>query len=242
MPAPIPFITFEGGEGAGKSTQISLLVASLKATGHEVCTVQDPGTTELGEDLRTILKYAPYAESICSCAEALLFAASRAQLVDTMIRPALDAGKIVLCDRFTDSTLAYQGAGRGISAEQILSLNKLATGQIVPSLTILLDIPAHEGLARAMKRREAEPPQTTASRGIVGAWFSQKKNAAAPATTPFTYDRMEMQTHAFYERVRQAFLDMAAREPTRFFIVNARLPQEEIARAILGKICQFLQE
>ena len=235
----MPFITFEGGEGAGKSTQISLLAASLKLAGHAVCTVQDPGSTELGEDLRTILKYAPYADCICPRAEAILFAASRAQLVGTIVRPALDSGKIVLCDRYTDSTLAYQGAGRGISTGQILFLNDLATGGLAPSLTILLDIPAHEGLALARERRDAAISQPDVLRGIAKTWLPQAKNTA---TVPPAYDRMEMQAHTFYERVRQAFLDMAAHEPARFHIIDARLPQEEISLSIQEKIHQLLEE
>ncbi|MDR2862554.1 MAG: dTMP kinase, partial [Puniceicoccales bacterium] len=121
-------ITFEGSEGAGKSTQITLLAERLRAQGRTVCVVREPGGTDLGEEIRRILKHAPYGERLSDRAELLLFAASRAQLVSEVIRPTLAAGGVVLCDRFTDSTVVYQGCGRGLSETFINEVNAFATG------------------------------------------------------------------------------------------------------------------
>ncbi|MDR3229189.1 MAG: dTMP kinase [Puniceicoccales bacterium] len=206
MPERGFFITFEGGEGAGKTTQIALFAERLRAEGRAVRVVREPGGTALGEEVRGILKHAPYGDSLDDRAEMLLFAASRAQLVAEVIRPALEAGETVICDRFADSTLAYQGRGRGLPEDVIAVVNNFATGSLVPELTVLLDLPATEGLARAHKR-------------------------AAEAHR----DRMETLGSAFYERVRTAYLEMAQRDPTRFFVVDARLPAAEIAEKIWAR-------
>jgi dTMP kinase len=142
------FVTFEGGEGTGKSTQIRLLVEKLQAAGLTVRTLREPGGTVVGEAVRQILLDPNHAELGVS-AEILLYEASRAQLVDQVIRPALAAGEIVLCDRFFDSTTAYQGHARGIDLARIRELNRAATGGLVPDRTILLDIDPAVGLARA---------------------------------------------------------------------------------------------
>ncbi len=146
------FITFEGTEGAGKSTQIALLADRLRAAGKTVRLVREPGGTDFGEAVRDILKHAPYGDRLSDESELLLFAASRAQLVKEIIRPALDAGDIVLCDRFTDSTLVYQGCGRGLPGAFIEQLNDFATGRLLPAFTVLLDLPASDGLDRARNR------------------------------------------------------------------------------------------
>jgi len=140
------FITFEGPEGAGKTTQVNLLAEALRADGRRVVATHEPGGTVLGEDIRRIL-LAP-GGTISPRAEALLFVAARSQLVDEVIRPALARGEIVLCDRFSDSTIAYQAGGRGLARDAIESLITFATGGLEPDLTFLLDLAAAAGLNR----------------------------------------------------------------------------------------------
>ena len=148
--APLPgtFITFEGGEGTGKSTQIRLLAEKLEAAGLAVRVLREPGGTVVGEAVRRILLDPDHAE-LCVSAEILLYEASRAQLVDQVIRPALAGGEVVLCDRFYDSTTAYQGHARGIDLGRIAELNRAATGGLVPDRTLVLDIDPVVGIARA---------------------------------------------------------------------------------------------
>ncbi|MCL2379471.1 MAG: dTMP kinase [Coriobacteriia bacterium] len=142
------FITFEGGEGCGKSTQIELIAQSLRTKGHEVLTLRDPGSSAISEAIRSILLDAGNSE-LSARSELFLYQAARAQLVSETIAPALARGAIVLCDRFSDSTTAYQGYGRELDIEQIEQMNLFATGNIVPDLTIVLDLPSEQGLARA---------------------------------------------------------------------------------------------
>jgi dTMP kinase len=204
MPTQGTLITFEGGEGAGKTTQIALLAGRLRAAGREVRLAREPGGTALGEDARRILKHASYGGALSARAELLLFAASRAQLVAEVVRPALDAGAVVLCDRFADSSLAYQGRGRGLPEDVIGVLNNFATNGLAPALTILLDLPPQEGLARARNR----------------------------ATGTAAGDRMESLEAAFYERVREAYLEMAAREPARFLVLDGAAAPAVLAEKI----------
>jgi dTMP kinase len=140
------FVTFEGGEGSGKSTQAKLLTERLRNAGHDVVLLREPGGTPFGEELREALLHGH--EALTPVAELLLFLAARAELVAKVIRPALESGKAVICDRFTDSTLAYQGHGRGLDLAAIRELNSLATGGLLPNLTILLDLPVDAGRAR----------------------------------------------------------------------------------------------
>jgi len=142
-----PFITFEGGEGSGKSVQARALYRKLCRLSIPVLRIHEPGSTPLGEKLSKLLKHGDNI-TISPLGELFLFNASRAQLVFEIIRPTLEAGKVVVCDRFDDSTVAYQGYGRGLNIEQILTLNRIATGGLIPDLTVLIDIPVIEGLAR----------------------------------------------------------------------------------------------
>ena len=141
------FVSFEGPEGSGKSTQIHRLAASLAELGYAVWTTREPGGTRAGEMVRPVL-LGPQAGPLSAWSEALLFTAARAQLVDEVIRPRLQRGELVLCDRYSDSTLAYQGYGRGIELETLRQLQAEATGGLTPDLTLLLDLPVEAGLAR----------------------------------------------------------------------------------------------
>lgn len=151
------FITFEGPEGGGKTTQLKLLAARLRDAGEQVVETQEPGGTALGREIRKLL-LSPDHEAPRPTTELLLMFASRAQNVDEVILPALGAGKIVLCDRFTDSSVAYQGAARGLGADVVYDLDRIACRGLVPHLTLLLDVPVEIGLARAQKSRMEDEP------------------------------------------------------------------------------------
>jgi len=186
------FITFEGIEGCGKSTQLELLKGWLEKKGKEVLAVREPGGTLVGEAVRAILLNET-DEGVDPWAELFLYEACRAQLVSRVIRPALASGKVVLCDRFFDSTLAYQGFGRGLDRGDIEGLNALATGGLVPDLTIVVDCPEEVGLRRAFSR-------INASKGA-------------------KEDRFEKEETAFHARVRAGFLAIARGEK-RFAVVD----------------------
>lgn len=147
------FLTFEGPEGAGKTTQIARLAERLTAAGYAVTRTREPGGDPVGERVRDIVLNAP-AGSVTAEAELFLMAAARAQNVRAVVRPALERGEIVLCDRFTDSTLAYQGCGRGLPLEELARVNRLATGGLIPDQTFLLDLPPAQGLARQSAEKQ----------------------------------------------------------------------------------------
>ena len=188
------FITFEGPEGGGKSTQIQALARRLEGQGRTVLCLREPGGTATGNAIRAILQQGPGGEPIAPSAELLLFAASRAQLVERMIRPALERGDWVLCDRFYDSTTAYQGFGRGFDRATLKALQELATGGLKPDLTLLLDLDVKVGLER-IRRRAVGSEQ-----GL---------------------DRIECEQVDFHERVRNGYLVLAREEPARFRVIAA---------------------
>lgn len=188
------FITFEGGEGSGKSTQIGLTGEFLKSRGVPFLVTEEPGGTLLGKRIRDILLNRNTFD-IAPMAELLLFQASRYQHVETIIRPALLEGKVVICDRYTDATIAYQGFGRGIPLEQIQSLNQLASSSLIPDRTFLFDMPVETGLARASQRMEQLQDQPRE-------------------------DRFEQEALAFHQRVRDGYLSLAQAEPERFTILD----------------------
>jgi len=196
------FITFEGGEGTGKSTQTALLGERLVAAGRTVVQTREPGGTPLAERIRDLVLTADLQRSVL--AEALLFSAARADHVDACIRPALQRGDWVISDRFADSTRAYQGAAAGLPASTVDSLEELAVADCRPHLTVILDLSATVGLARATARRDA-------ARRAGGA------------------DAFESRVVAFHERLRQGFLAIAAAEPQRCLVVDAAQPPEVIA-------------
>ncbi len=151
------FLTFEGPEGSGKTTQLNILAERLRAAGHDIVQTQEPGGTRIGAQIRQIL-LDQASNDLKPTAELLLMFASRAQNVDEIILPALAAGKIVLCDRFTDSTLAYQGAGRGLGADAVYDIDRIACRGLVPHRTVLIDIDVQTGLARATQTRMEQQP------------------------------------------------------------------------------------
>lgn len=208
------FITLEGPEGGGKSTQIRRLARRLRQHGIRVLCTREPGGTPTGEAIRGILQYDVSGEKIAPEAELLLFEASRAQLVRHVILPALERGVWVLCDRFADSTTAYQGYGRGLPVRTILQLNGIAVGPAVPDLTVLLDVAVRDGFARLEKRRGVVPGK----------------------------DRIEREATAFHQRVRNGFLRLARRWPDRFGVVDAGRPVAvveqsiwKVVRSVLGR-------
>lgn len=184
------FITFEGPEGSGKTTQIKLLADALRTDGADVMQTREPGGTVLGDAIRGILLDLKN-EGMCSETESLLFNAARAQLVHQVIVPALEQGQTVLCDRFVDSTLAYQGYGRGQRLGDLRSLCHYATGGLTPDLTIYLDLDEERGLARKAAEGGAE------------------------------WNRMEAQSLAFHQSVRKGFIELASAEPERWLMVDA---------------------
>ena len=198
-------ITFEGPEGAGKSTQAAMLISKLEARGIEVIYTREPGGTKLGEAIRGILQYNAAGEDPCPESEVLLFEASRAQLVRHVIQPALARGAWVLCDRFADSTTAYQGFGRGFSVELMETINRFAIGSAVPDMTILLDVNVSLGMQRCAKRQVGKKVQ---------------------------YDRIESEALEFHEKVRQGYLELARRFPERFRKVDAMRLAEPIAEDV----------
>jgi dTMP kinase len=208
------FITLEGPEGGGKSTQAARLAARLRAAGREVLATREPGGTPLGEAIRRLLQHEEAGEGMRSEAELFLFLASRAQLVREVIRPALARGTWVVCDRFADSTTAYQGFGRGCDLDTVLAFNAFALGGLEPDLTLLLDLDITLGFERLLARHQA---------GGVG------------------HDRIERADRAFHERLRQGYLELARRWPGRFRVLNAALPADVLETAIWETVCRELR-
>ncbi len=218
------FITFEGGDGAGKTTQAGLLKSHITAhaSGRQVVTFRDPGSTDLGDFIRSYLRNTTetlgeqatfammrvpgFPARVEPQAELFLFEAARAQLVHEAIRPALQQNKIVISDRFADSTTAYQGYGRGIDVERVAFLNEITTDGLKPDLTILLDISPEDGLSR-----------------LTGA-----------------LDRMEREPPDFHRRVRKGYLEIAKTEPERFLVLDGMQPEDDLAVRIWERVESLL--
>ncbi|WP_234188714.1 dTMP kinase [Shinella sp. NM-101] len=204
--APGLFVTFEGGEGAGKSTQIRLLANALRARGLTVLVTREPGGSKGAEAVRHVL-LSGAAEAYGIRMEAILFAAARIDHVEQVIRPALAAGTVVLCDRFMDSSRVYQGITGNLEQAFVEALERVAVNGVVPDCTIIFDLPAAIGLERARRR------------------------AAGPDEQPDRFEKEELETH---EKRREAFLDIAEREPLRCRVIDATRTQEEIAAEVLA--------
>jgi len=195
-------ITFEGSEGSGKSTQIARIADRFSEAGYDVLVTREPGGTKIGEEIRRVLMHSDEASEMTPEAELLLFAASRAQLVREVILPALDAGKIVLCDRFMDSTTVYQGVGRKIDSGPVHMINTFAVGQLVPDVTVVIDVPAEVGFER-IRHRISDLP-----------------------------DRMESESIEFYRKVREGYLMLAKALVERFVIVDGTQTTDHVEKHI----------
>ncbi|GGJ13101.1 thymidylate kinase [Alicyclobacillus cellulosilyticus] len=206
------FITFEGLDGAGKTTQAERLRRKLAAAGWTVVATREPGGTPIGDQLRALLLH-PEHRDMAPETEVLLYAASRAQLVRQVIRPALRTGAIVLCDRFVDASIAYQGAGLGVGEEAVAAVNRLATGGLRPDLTFLLDVPVEESRRRVRASR--------AGQGL---------------------DRIEQRDSAYFYRVRESFLRLAAAEPGRIRVLDGRLPADAVEQEIWAVVVNCLRK
>lgn len=198
------FITFEGPEGGGKSTQARLLTERLRAAGARVTLTREPGGTPAGESIRAIWDD-PARSDLLPLTDLLLLCAARAQHVGAVIRPALARGDIVISDRYADSSRAYQGYGSGLDFDTLETLLQIATGGLAPNLTLLLDIPAAEGLARR---------------------HSASKAGASPL------DRLDQRSLEYHERVQAGYLKLAAQEPARWVTLDARTDAQTLADAI----------
>lgn len=200
------FITVEGGEGVGKSTLIRGIATVLEKEGQELLLTREPGGPALCEEIRQLILVPRDDIDVCQTSELLLFLASRAQNIEEQIRPALEAGKTVICDRLNDSTIAYQGAGRGFDIEKVEELCQVACNGILPQLTFLLDLDPEEGLKRAMQ---------TSYAGL---------------------DRIEQEALDFHRRVRQAFLDLSERYPERIHVLDARKEPSDLVLEAMKRI------
>lgn len=205
------FITFEGIEGSGKSTQLARLAASLRNRGFTLTATREPGGTPAGERIRRILTD-PAGPPLCAITELFLYLADRTQHVRETVRPALAAGHVVLCDRFSDSTIAYQGYGRGEDLEMVRRLDAIARDGCAPDLTFVLGCPVHVGLERTRGRPSSGPRE----------------------------DRFENESTTFHERVRAGFLELARAEPERFVVLDGTRRAEDLEREILTETLRRL--
>ena len=204
-----PFISFEGGEGAGKTTQVELLRQRLVNSNLPVLVVREPGSTRLGEQVREIIKS---ASGNVPAADALLFMAARAQLMNDVVVPNLETGTTVVCDRFADSTMAYQGYGGNLNLDRLRHANELATNEVAPDLTILLDVPPETGL----RRRDS-----------------------ADESTGETHRRFEELPIRFHRNVRRGYRQLASREPNRWVEIEAARSPNEVAEDVWRHVSDF---
>lgn len=204
-------ITLEGIDGSGKSTQLRMLASELRLQEFDILTTMEPGGTPLGRRLRAA--FLETEEAVTPIAELLLFSADRAQHVNFLIKPAIAEGKIVISDRYADATFAYQGAGRGFPEKLVKQVIEIATGGLKPDLTLFFDLPVEKALQRTRSAREETR----------------------------TNNRMDSETSDFYNRVRQAYLQIAEREPKRFRIIDASISVSEIHSKVLEIVMEFLE-
>lgn len=206
MPLKTPtsgkLISFEGSEGSGKSTQIALLAAHLQKAGRDVISTREPGGTEIGEQIRNIIVHNSKGDEMCAETELLLFSAARAQLVREVIVPALVRGAIVLSDRYLDSSTVYQGIGRNLAADPVAQINRFAVGNVMPDITLVIDVPTEVSLARIHQRASDLP------------------------------DRMERENIEFYQKIREGYLVLAKGMPDRFIVIDGTQTQDTIAKKV----------
>jgi dTMP kinase len=199
-------ISFEGSEGSGKSTQLSRLAAHLQKAGREVVSTREPGGTEIGEQIRNIIVHNSKGDEMCAETELLLFTAARAQVVREVIAPALTRGAVVLTDRYLDSSTVYQGIGRNLAADPVAQVNRFAVGNVMPDLTIVIDVPTEVSLARIRQRASDLP------------------------------DRMERENIDFYKKIREAYLLLARGLPDRFAVLDGTLNEDALEKKIWATV------
>ena len=229
------FITFEGTEGSGKSTHIQLLSEQLRAAGRIVRVLREPGGTPIGEEVRHTLKHSQQNQAMTAEAELLLMNASRAQLAREVIRPALAAGDLVLCDRFYDSTIAYQGYGRQLDLNVVRMIIEFAVGATRPDLTFLLSVPIEVSEERRRARKHAMlngvPPHGTKPEGHTPPIFREPSR-----------DRMEEAGREFFQRVENGYKAIAAAEPRRVLAIDSTQPVEAVTAAIWRRVEPLLEQ
>ena len=203
-------VSFEGSEGSGKSTQIALLAKHLQLLGREVVTTREPGGTEIGEQIRNIIVHNSKGDEMCPETELFLFAAARAQLVREVIAPALMQGSIVLSDRFLDSSTVYQGIARNLANDPVQQINQFAVGNVMPDLTLILDVPTEVSLARIRLRASDLP------------------------------DRMERENAEFFGKVREGYLLLARSMPQRFHVIDGTQPESVIEKEVWSVVQKLI--
>ena len=203
-------VSFEGSEGSGKSTQIALLARHLQLLGREVITTREPGGTEIGEQIRNIIVHNSKGDEMCPETELFLFAAARAQLVREVIAPALVRGNIVLSDRFLDSSTVYQGIARNLATDPVQQINHFAVGNVMPDLTLILDVPTEVSLQRIRLRASDLP------------------------------DRMERENAEFFGKVREGYLLLARSMPQRFHVIDGTQPEAAIEKEVWSTVQKLL--
>ena len=204
-------ISFEGSEGSGKSTQIARLASHLQKLGHDVVTVREPGGTEIGEQIRNIIVHNSKGDEMCAETELLLFTAARAQVVREVIAPALTRGAVVLSDRFLDSSTVYQGIARNLAMDPVQQINRFAVGNVMPDLTLVIDVPMEVSLARIRQRASDIP------------------------------DRMERENIEFYKKVREGYLLLAKGMPERLAVIDGSKTEEIIEKKIWAEVQKLLK-
>jgi dTMP kinase len=204
-------ISFEGSEGSGKSTQIVRLAAHLQRLPREVVSVREPGGTEIGEQIRNIIVHNSKGDEMCAETELLLFTAARAQLVREIIAPALVQGSVVLSDRFLDSSTVYQGIGRNLALDPVHQINRFAVGNVMPDLTIVIDVPTEVSLARIRQRASDVP------------------------------NRMERENIDFYKKVRDGYLVLAKEMPERFIVIDGTKGEDVVEKKIWAEVQKLIK-
>jgi dTMP kinase len=204
-------ISFEGSEGSGKSTQIVRLAAHLQTQGRDVVSVREPGGTEIGEQIRSLIVHNTKGDEMCAETELLLFAAARAQLVRQVMVPALSRGAVVLSDRFLDSSTVYQGIGRNLALDPVERINQFAVGNVMPDLTVIIDVPTEVSLARIRQRASDLP------------------------------DRMERENIDFYNKIRDGYLVLAQSIPDRFIVIDGTKSEDAVAKKIWAEAHKLLK-
>jgi len=227
------FITFEGSEGSGKSTQARLLYETLQGQGYPVILTREPGGTRIGDLIRRILLDLQHTE-MASTTETLLFLAARAQVVSEVIRPYLQVGGIVLCDRYVDSTYAHQGYGLGKDLGELRTITRVATGGLMPDLTLYLDLSAEEGLERKqLARRQSGRGSALGGRGL-------SQNRATPQGAGGEWNRLDARDLAYHQRVAQGYDELIAQEPGRWRRLDARQQIDTLARTVEDIVAPLL--